>query len=118
MEMRGEVQTSENTKSKGQVDFKDEAVKGNLCILLVEQALQGEANKAFEETGKRKQESILFRIEIAGWPKRECQSVKEVLTAEAKASNGGEEVYGLGHSYVPCQGLPSKRRAPVSKSLT
>lgn len=61
---------------------------------------------------------ILDKIDNAGWPKRECQYVKVAFTVEAKARDGGVEDCDLGHSYVPALGVPSKRRAPVSKSLT
>lgn len=82
--------------SKGCVDCKVDEPKGNLCILLIKQALQGLVKEAVDK-GKANFEIIVLRIGKAGWPKRECQSEIEVLITEAKASDGGEVKRCVGH---------------------
>ena len=52
IEINGEDHTSEKTISNGQVETRVEVANGSLCILLMEQAVQGLFNKALEEIGK------------------------------------------------------------------
>lgn len=83
MEIMGDVQTSEKTISSGWVEVSVEEEKGSLCILLIEQALQGLFNKMFEDKGKLKLEIVFWRIDKVGWPNLECQSDIDALTTDA-----------------------------------
>lgn len=77
-----------------------------------------EAADIEHESGKENLETIVLKIEWAGWPNLECKSegvVLRLVMVEWKAFGIGKEI---GHSYSSFDALPWSNGTPDLRSFT